>query len=94
VKICKTILLMTLLLSFQNISFANEGKICKSLENCTKGSIIQITGFEAQKYCDFSQAIIPVMRYFISKDDLAQGASYHVQCVYRGGERTVETPMN
>jgi len=94
VNICKIILLMTFLLSFQNISFADEGMICKTLVNCTKGSIIQVTGFEAQKYCDFSHAIVPVMRYFISKDDLAQGGGYHVQCVYRGSERTVEAPIN
>lgn len=92
-KICKIFLLMTILLSFQSESFAGEEKFCNSLINCTRGSIIQISGHEAQKYCDFRQTIVPVTRFYLSKDDLAQGVGYNVQCVYRGSERTVELPV-
>lgn len=89
-KTAHAVVLMASLLAFQSESFGGEEKFCASLANCSRGSIIQVTGFEAQKYCDFTQSIVPVMRFFLSQDDLTQGAAYNVQCVYRGSERTVE----
>jgi len=89
-NIGKIFLLMAVLLSFQSESFANEDKFCNSLNNCTRGSIIRVSGFDAQKYCDFRQAIVPVKQFFLSQDDQSQGAGYILQCVYRGSERTLE----